>query len=440
MGVCYKIGKGVPTDTVKAFNLFKKAAGNGIAIGYYQLAHCYSEGSGVKKNIRLALENYEKAAILKHPWAMLNLGRLYEHGPKSKINQDKAFYWYKAAADESKPQMKEAVAALGLCYLYGTGVTADYDQALLLINHAFNKGSIDVMFQLGQWFENKELQPVVGQKQKDQALECYQRIAEKIYEDHFQKFKKDEMHNFFNQIAKILFEANKTEMAAKFFELAAKQNYSESLFRIGELYSASCVSEKLSFFSNDVDVFKALKYYEKSAALGHALATSRLNERAIYCYRQACSYVQDNDFEKACHIYTRLIEQSKPGDFQNECLLGLKNAYNQCKIDKPVMYKLLKKDAKIISHLDIKLLIQSADNGEKESQYLLASHYEKESKNRISPTVSSFFAAINNHQESRDLLDKSIKYYTMAAAQGHEKADEAAAALRSTHINLSGMA
>ena len=60
MGRCYKKGKGVDKDKVKAFQYFSKAAKQGNAKAQFALGECYFEGKGVAQDKAKA-----KACFLK---------------------------------------------------------------------------------------------------------------------------------------------------------------------------------------------------------------------------------------------------------------------------------------------------------------------------------------------------------------------------------------
>ena len=66
------------------------------------------------------------------------MGRIYYQGEGVPIDYDKAFYWYKKAADQG-----EAIAQknLGLLYYYGEGVTQNEAQAKYWFRKACNNGN-----------------------------------------------------------------------------------------------------------------------------------------------------------------------------------------------------------------------------------------------------------------------------------------------------------
>jgi len=78
-------------------------------------------------NTRIAHQLFEELAESGNSKAACDLGFDYEHGRGVKPDAQKAFYWYKKAADEGDLNGLYAVAG---CYYEGTGVSKNYKKAL----------------------------------------------------------------------------------------------------------------------------------------------------------------------------------------------------------------------------------------------------------------------------------------------------------------------
>jgi len=61
LGICYRLGRGVPQDHRKAAELYEKAADHGDPVGQAYLASGYAEGKGVPQDYSRAWELFEKA-------------------------------------------------------------------------------------------------------------------------------------------------------------------------------------------------------------------------------------------------------------------------------------------------------------------------------------------------------------------------------------------
>ena len=62
LGTWYLYGENVEQDLVKAVKLFKQAANGKISDAFFDLAVCYERGEGTRKLLKLAAENYLRAA------------------------------------------------------------------------------------------------------------------------------------------------------------------------------------------------------------------------------------------------------------------------------------------------------------------------------------------------------------------------------------------
>lgn len=68
---------GTEKDEVKAFELYLKAAEQGLDYAQYNIGICYEYGIGTEKDEYKALEWYQKSAEEEFSYAQYGLGRLY---------------------------------------------------------------------------------------------------------------------------------------------------------------------------------------------------------------------------------------------------------------------------------------------------------------------------------------------------------------------------
>ncbi len=127
LGRCYYEGIGVEKDATKAVYWFRKAAelGDGEAMEY--LAKCYRDGTGVEKDITKAVEWYCKEA---------DKGVLSAIKEVKKIAPEKAVQYYRKCAEAGS---ERAMYRLSECYLEGTGVEKDEEQAKQWLRKAADK-------------------------------------------------------------------------------------------------------------------------------------------------------------------------------------------------------------------------------------------------------------------------------------------------------------
>ena len=106
----YKVGVDFPRCSAEeAVELHREAAKQGWAPGQYNLACCYNNGKGVKKDPKKAVKWLRKAANQGNLDAQYNFGRCYKNGDG--VNQDmlRAAKWFYKAAKQGDKDAKDAL-------------------------------------------------------------------------------------------------------------------------------------------------------------------------------------------------------------------------------------------------------------------------------------------------------------------------------------------
>lgn len=112
LGVRYAKGDGVPKDSVKAVELFRKAAAQGYASAMNNLGWMYANGEGVSQSHWQALDLYRVAAERGSAQANANLGNAYEIGQGVPKNYNEALAWYRKAANLGHEGAKQRIAVI----------------------------------------------------------------------------------------------------------------------------------------------------------------------------------------------------------------------------------------------------------------------------------------------------------------------------------------
>ena len=112
--------------------IYLQAAELGNAIAQNELGNCYYNGKGVEKNIERAFEWYRIAAEQGLSEAQYNLARCFE-----KHHKKLSFIWMKKASEQSHIT---ALYKMGEYYEYGTGVEIDIDISKQYYNRASEMG------------------------------------------------------------------------------------------------------------------------------------------------------------------------------------------------------------------------------------------------------------------------------------------------------------
>ena len=96
-------------DAAKGVELFGRAAEQGCAQGYNNLAMAYCDGRYLPKDTDKARELYEKAAENGVYEAYHNLGLMYEYGEGVPVDLKKAVEMYKKATENGVQQSLAAI-------------------------------------------------------------------------------------------------------------------------------------------------------------------------------------------------------------------------------------------------------------------------------------------------------------------------------------------
>ena len=120
-GACYFLGEiydggiGVPMDSGKAANWYRKAAELAHPQAQSRLAHLYQRGRGVRQDDDAAFSWYLRSAENGYPVAQYAVGLLYANGMGTKVNRHEAYKWLTVAASYGDPDaMTARVKLVGL--------------------------------------------------------------------------------------------------------------------------------------------------------------------------------------------------------------------------------------------------------------------------------------------------------------------------------------
>ena len=155
LGQRYENGEGVPKNTARAVELYRKAAERGDCIAQFSLGQCYEFSKGVEQNLPEAFKWYLKAAEGGAVQAFLNVAVRYHQGDGPRKNIHEAIKWYSLvlAFPVDKSEVK-ALCNLGFIYSTGDGVPQDNVVAIQFLNKAARLGSADAQRAMGYMCEN----------------------------------------------------------------------------------------------------------------------------------------------------------------------------------------------------------------------------------------------------------------------------------------------
>ncbi|XP_038662837.1 protein sel-1 homolog 1-like isoform X3 [Scyliorhinus canicula] len=143
-------GKGIEQDYEKAFYYLSKAAygGSTNALGF--LGKMYSEGNEiVHQNNETALMYFKMAAERGSPIGLTGLGLAYLYGKGVSVDYEEALKYFKKAADKG---WVDAQFQLGVMHYAGLGVKRDYKMAVKYFHHASQAGHALALYNLAQMY------------------------------------------------------------------------------------------------------------------------------------------------------------------------------------------------------------------------------------------------------------------------------------------------
>nr|WP_304259827.1 HD domain-containing protein [Phascolarctobacterium succinatutens] len=129
MGRCYFNGTVVEQDMDEAVEYFHKAAEAGSVDAMCVLGDIYDEGNeemDIEPDLKKSFYWYNEAAKNGHAEAQFNVAKCYENGKGTRKNRPKAFEWYQRAAEQGH---SGAMNDIGIYYAQGVVVEQDYDEA-----------------------------------------------------------------------------------------------------------------------------------------------------------------------------------------------------------------------------------------------------------------------------------------------------------------------
>jgi hypothetical protein len=159
-------------DTEKTdLDYLQEAAALGEPQAQFQLARQLDEGDGIKKNKRLAFENYQRAADQNHLLALTFLGLCFQRGTGTAPDLKRGFACFARAAKEGVPL---AMHCLGECYFEGRGIDANPVEGIKWYRSGAELGDVGCTAQLADCYEFGNGVP----QDLRQALELYERCME----------------------------------------------------------------------------------------------------------------------------------------------------------------------------------------------------------------------------------------------------------------------
>ncbi len=172
LGYCYYEGKGVAKNIKKAIELWQKGCDENYSSRCgYPLGLCYMKGEGVKKDAAKAAECFD-TSYLSVPEAAFELAKCHETGNGVEKSIAEAFNYYSIAAKGGIEEAKSILMRSAKNYETGNGVEKDLNMALMLYGRAAQSnipGGMEGAMRMAKCFETGN----GVEEDKDKAFAIY---------------------------------------------------------------------------------------------------------------------------------------------------------------------------------------------------------------------------------------------------------------------------
>ena len=253
-------------------------------------------GQGVPKDLKLALEWYQKSAEGGDAHAQSNLAPYYLSGEGVPVDYGKAVSLYEKSIAQGN---SDAIVGLGLCYQRGQGVKQDASKALEYFKKSADQNNAYAMGWLGLSYENGWGVSRNG----EEALKWYLKALQ-IAPDVVTYHNLASLYNSGELIPK-----NEVE-AARNYKVAADMGYWSS-----QMAYAKCLADG---FGVEKDLSAAVEWYSKAAKQGHPEA---LLEQAI-----TLSKMDDDESQRqSAELIDQLVKSNYSGAFREKAMRCVKD-------------------------------------------------------------------------------------------------------------------
>ena len=235
----------------------------------YQIGNAYYFGKGVEKDLNKAFEWYKKAAQ-KYTPAQYSLGFMYVNGYGTGKNIDEAFKMYEKAAEQG-----HLTAQYFLAVMYGNGYRTEknldkanrLNEAFKWYKKAAKQGLPKAQNNLGYMYDKeKDVEQNLPEEDRlNEAVKWYRKAAERGYK--IAQFNLGAMYHGGEGVEKNLTEG------IRWWKKSAEQGYSKAQFVLGLVY-------RLSDNGVPKNYIQSYKWCNLAAANGHPKAPKDLDNAA----------------------------------------------------------------------------------------------------------------------------------------------------------------
>lgn len=152
---CYYFGWGTRVNEPKAFKFYLNLGLDYSPDNTTRIAVAYLNGIGVDKDVSKGIKLLKKAQKEGDSDAALRLGEQYSSGRDVRKNYKKAFEYFNIASKAEIPSLRSFLK-LGICYLYGKGISEDLKKSEYWFKKAYEQeDDLSVKEEAQEWLEDE---------------------------------------------------------------------------------------------------------------------------------------------------------------------------------------------------------------------------------------------------------------------------------------------
>ena len=250
---CYMNGKGVKKNHTEAIRYLKIAAYGGHMKAQYYLCNYYEEGKYIKKNMNKALYWCRKSVEQDFDLAQNKLGCYYEEGKHVDKNSVEAMHMFRKASEQNNGVAQNN---LGLSYEYGKGTEINIAEAIKWYRRGSKEDNCRAHCNLGNCYkynkgiEKHDINMKIAFKLYNKAIEQGCICEDTVYEyalcfEHGDGVDKD------------------LSKAFTLYKKAAYLDYSKACFKVAEFY--------LYGKGIQINIEESKKWSDKAKNLGYCI-------------------------------------------------------------------------------------------------------------------------------------------------------------------------
>lgn len=270
VGLCYLAGKGVEKNYNLAYEWFERALVPDLACpdASYNMGRCFFYGYGTEKNPMMALGHFTSAAQMGHIDAQNAVAVQYLTGEGVREDNERAIKWLEAAYKQN-PKHPRTNNNLGFCYRHGYGVEKDLQKAYDFYKVAADGGFVSAQYTVGYF----HMEGLLGELNYRKGIEYYLKAA-----DNGHATAQYEVGFAYESGTSIL--ERDYAKAVEYYEKAAAQGDINALLKLGERYI-----QGTNLVGGRKDIAKGLAYCHRALELDNDFAASfllRVYELGMY--------------------------------------------------------------------------------------------------------------------------------------------------------------